>query len=155
MCCLRAYATSQRLRLYHTGKRTENKAALICLGCSTRGCTSHDHKLYTCQQCDGQLGRKCFDWKQLDHFLERGSRLICKPCTEGTKHRLQDLAVKVRRSTVRCKCFRPVHREKCPLAGTQFGGRRWPGMDTGVQEDDVRFLNVHNPTWWRKRLGKP
>ena len=127
---------------------------LICIGCRQAGCTSHDRGLYECQQCKKRVGAQRFEKKQLENFKARGSRLVCTQCEAATSDRLAKLARLVRQSKIRCTCKKPIHTAKCPLTPLSAGQVRWPGMDTGVSNDDRAFLQRHKPSWWCERLGR-
>ena len=54
---------------------------MLCVECTTKGCTSRDPKLYQCSHCKKDLGRSSFEAQQLKIFL-KGKRLFvqCKQC---------------------------------------------------------------------------
>ena len=80
----------------------------------------------------------------------------CKECAQRVAQRVKGLQKELRSSKVRCKCFCPIHREKCPLAPVYHGQRRWPGRDANASAADRDFLNGLNPQpeWWRKAWGR-
>ena len=80
----------------------------------------------------------------------------CNECVQRLAQRVKSLQKELRSSKVRCKCFCPIHREKCPLAPVYHGQRRWPGCDVNVSAADRDFLNGLNPQpeWWRKAWGR-
>ena len=60
-----------------------------------------------------------------------------------------------RASKVYCKCFRPMHRDRCPLVRVS-PKQPWPGCDGYISEEDMKFLNslVPWPAWWSKAWGR-
>ena len=80
----------------------------------------------------------------------------CNECVKKLTEKLRGLQRDLKPSKVKCKCFCPIHREKCPLTPVYYGQRRWPGCDGNISEADRDFLNALNPqpAWWRKAWGR-
>ena len=150
--CRRSEYTVDALKRYSA---SDGEASILCPKCLGKGCTYHDPALYECTVCHAMYGRRRFDASQLKN--KRGGRpnapLRCDECRRKDERRLQELKSKVYRSSIRCRCRRPIHSEKCPMHATMFGERRWPGKDEGVTESDVAFLEASRPQWWVKRKG--
>ena len=146
----RAEYTAGNLKSYRD-KRTQT--FLVCRSCTDLGRTTHDVQLYNCSSCRSQYGRGSFDPKQLANFRARGHCLVCKACRGHAAQRLLELKTLVATSSFRCRCRLPIHSQKCPLNITAHG-RRWPGMDKGVTENDEALLCREKPVWWMRALGK-
>ena len=145
-----------------TADQTRNHKArgdnLVCASCRQDGCTPQDPDRYKCNRCKNEKGTRHFDKKQLKHFkYEERNKLICTACEKKDIERVRELQTKLKASRMRCKCGCLFHKDRCPLVPVQFGERRWPGKDTGIGEDDRRFLDsLHpKPKWWSDACRKP
>ena len=82
-------------------------------------------------------------------------RLVCTKCNEISAQRCKLLQSRFRASKVYCKCYCPIHRDRCPLCRVS-PKPRWPGCDGYISEEDMRFLNslVPRPARWSRALGR-
>jgi len=132
-------------------------ATLVCRICRDKGCTARDTKLYTCQNCECQVGSKKFDKNLLYNFKHRlRPTLICISCLAKAKKRERTLKDRLRQSKRICKCFCMIHKDKCPLSPVYYGERRWPGSDGFISEADRIFLDELKPLpeWWARARGR-
>ena len=144
---------SKSERDHHLSKGTR----LVCRTCRAKGCTAHDTKLYTCQNCEIQAGSSKFDKVCLQNFNHQSrSKLICISCSAKAKARERTLKDRLRQSKRICKCFGKIHQEKCPLTPVYYGDRRWPGSDGYISLEDRLFLDGLNPmlSWWSRAWGR-
>ena len=106
---------------------------LVCKSCRARGCTADDLEMYPCQTCKEMLGTKRFGKDLLkDHKYHGKQKLQCSACMAVETARVKELQVQFRKSKVFCKCFRPLHAERCPLSPSYYGQSKWPGSDGHV-----------------------
>ena len=130
---------------------------MVCKSCREKGCHPQDTQMYTCQKCKQQLGAKKFDSKMLNHYNSRGTTKVqCNQCASEEANLLKELHLKLKKSTRHCKCYCPLHKERCPLAPCYHGEKRWPGSDGYISFKECNFLNEINPrpAWWNKAWGK-
>ena len=137
--------------------KQKRDSRLVCKTCREKGCTAHDVALYTCTKCEQQLGTARFDKTLLEDNKYHGyQNLRCKACTAKETAKIRDLQKALQKSKVRCKCFRPLHTERCPLSSCYYGQRKWPGCDDCISYHDRQFLDELNPrpAWWSAAWGK-
>ena len=128
---------------------------LICPSCVAKGCTSRTTRLNPCSSCKELKGIEKFDKKQWNHYEENRNTLVCTDCAKRNLIKLKHLRSLVQKSKLKCKCNNRVgHGERCPLFGTSFGDRRWPGQDTGVSDADQKKLHEQKPDWWCRALRR-
>ena len=135
-------------------KRRHTK--LICEACKKRGVIPTHLHLYTCQDCQHQLGNKKFNEQTLKNYKYHGrKRLVCTNCNAISAQRGKLLHSRFRASKVYCKCFCPMHRDRCPLVRVS-PKQPWPGCDGYISEEDMKLLNslVPRPAWWSKAWGR-
>ena len=141
----------------HHHKEKQN-TMLLCKDCRASGKMPHDVVLYTCDQCQSHVGCGKFDIKSLGNWKSRpGSRLTCKQCDTTTHARVVELHRRLRESKMICKCFCPIHGDRCPLNLIYYGEKRWPGADGHISWFDAALLNSLKPTpkWWARAWGRP
>ena len=141
-------------RALHMQKQRGTK--LVCEACKKNGVIPTDLELYTCQDCQHRLGNKHFNKGLLKDYKYHGrKRLVCMTCTEISAQRGKLLQSRFKASKVYCKCFCPMHRDRCPLVRVS-PKPRWPGCDGYISEEDMKFLNslVPRPAWWSKAWGR-
>ena len=98
----------------HMQRQRDTK--LVCEACKKNGVIPTDLQLYTCQDCQHQLGNKKFNKQMLKDYKYHGrKRLVCTKCNEISAQRGKLLQSRFRASKVYCKCFCPMHRDRCPL----------------------------------------
>ena len=118
---------------------------VICGKCEQRGCTVKDSNLYPCKSCTKEYGRTHFDTNQIKNFKHHAGPLICNYCRKketDDRARAKRIQTALRlKGSWKCTCGQPIHHEKCDLSST--AGRRWPGKNKGVTEDDWKFLQEH------------
>ena len=138
----------------HQGKQ---QTKLVCKACRAMGHNPDDVEKYTCQRCKVQYGWKKFPSEQMKNLkYHHRPKLECQMCTFEVAKKVSELQRKLKQSKRVCKCFCPLHTEKCPLAICYFQERRWPGSDGYISETDRNFLDKLNPqpAWWRKAWGR-
>ena len=103
-------------------------------------------------------------------FVGERAKVMCKRCEAKTKeedrlHKTRETALlKVLRDRDAWKCnckslkvgMRAYaalndnwnHAQKCALAPSFFGDRRWDGANKGVTIEDLTFLNSRDPKKW-------
>ena len=108
-------------------RKKRRSSKLVCEACKKNGVIPTDLELYTCQGCQHQLGNKKFDKNALKDYKYHGrERLVCTNCNEINAQRGKLLHSRFRASKVYCKCFCPMHRDRCPLVRVS-PRQPWPG----------------------------
>ena len=137
-------------------RKKRRSSKLVCEACKKNGVIPTDLELYTCQGCQHQLGNKKFNKDALKDYKYHGrERLVCTNCNEISAQRGKLLHSRFRASKVYCKCFCPMHRDRCPLVRVS-PQQLWPGCDGYISEEDMKFLNSLVPRlpWWSKAWGR-
>ena len=136
---------------------TETGLLLSVQSLPAKGRTPKDVSLYTCQTCKETFGMKYFDVKALNNFkYNERSKLQCLTCAAADKNKMQDLQTALKKSKRFCKCFCPMHKERCPLSPCYAGAKRWPGSDGFISAAERAFLDELNPRpkWWSTAWGR-
>ena len=130
---------------------------LVCKECRALGKRPHDVSFYFCHACKSKLGWAKFDDKALRNAKSKQLNLTCKECWGRRDGRLKISYQRLRQSRMVCRCFCPIHREKCPMSLIYYGEKRWPGADGYISWFDYAFLNSLNPApkWWTRAWGRP
>ena len=129
---------------------------IVCAACRKNGVTAFDLELYACQECQHHLGNKKFGEDALWNYKYHDyKRLVCTHCKEFSAQREKMLRSRFRASKVYCKCFCPMHQDRCPLVRVS-PKPRWPGCDGYISVEEMKFLNsLHpRPAWWSKAWGR-
>ena len=127
--CLTAFDKNQWTATERNNKQKQG-TALVCKECRSQGYSPSDLRKYRCQHCKKEAGGKCFDSNALLNYKYHGlSKLVCKTCEAEIRTRTTALQKKLKSSKRVCKCFCPIHRDKCPLSPAYYRERRWPGSD--------------------------
>ena len=157
MRCLQHSIPQNLLVCERTKQRATATHSFSLQICRARGCTAHDLRLYTCTLCAKVLGAKNFGTDSLHNFNDHGiSKLVCNSCVAMTSSKEKALKAQLQKSKRVCKCFCPIHKEKCPLAPVCYGERRWPGSDGYISKEDKAFLDQLSPRpeWWSRAWGR-
>ena len=135
----------------------QKRTKLVCKSCRESGCTATDVELYVCRVCKKSLGATRFDTKALKNmkYVNR-QKLECLLCATAVAKRVQLLKIAFQSSARFCKCFCPLHKERCPLSACYAGEKRWPGSDGVLSAEDRAFLDALNPrpAWWSRAWGR-
>ena len=150
------------------GHARDHKRKLVCKACQEKGYTIQNCETYFCRNGCAR-GSACFDGKSLENFKARNSSLLCqdfrtKDMQDEAKNQAREtklLKILRAKDSWKCTCdkkLRPgsraraalegVHTEKCMLAPSTFGDRRWDGKNNGVTKEDLRFLNARKNNKW-------
>ena len=130
---------------------------LVCQKCSEKGCTTTDTRLYTCSACHETYGSKFFGRQDKYHSNEHhNKKLLCTKCQTESHMKVRHLKHKMTQSQRRCKCYCPIHQDRCPLSPFVYGDRRWPGSDGYISATEREWLDKLKPVpdWWSRAWGR-
>ncbi len=114
-------------------------------------------------------GRRDFDPKSLENHKARRTPMLCKACRDVAERQRKEndqrearlLKILKQRDAWKCTCRKKMkvgtrahaalnepHGEKCLLAPSYMGGRRWDGKNVGVSREDLKFLDAREHKKW-------
>ena len=118
----------------------------VCVICQENGMSPMDIQTYPCFGC-GQRGHHKFHKQALEDHKKpgRSTPIVCFDC--AARHERIQKAINSKGS-LRCTCPGKVKdrvhlpgNEKCDLYPRRMGEKRWPGMNKGVTQYDLRFID--------------
>ena len=125
---------------------------VVCLQCSSRGCSARRPELYTCAgPCNKLLGGAAYAPRALTRKKkDKTHSIVCNSCKKNeaarVRTRLQQLRQLMETSKRRkciCTAVKPhTHVRRCPMHMTFAGEIIYPGCDVMTAEDSA---------WLRKR----